>query len=184
MKKILLTSLFILLSSFVFAKKNVVVTSNDDDMTDTVVQQSSPLTFDWSRNDKNTDIILKIANTGGTSTVNVKSITLSVTDDDGKVRTCVKKTDLDMPIDPQFMQNINEPLPMGSCFNIRQRAVYSSATDPASARLAALQANKKAGKRKVYSRDVNIKLEYTNQGDSSVQTQNSNVGLLFTKSID
>jgi hypothetical protein len=59
--------------------------------------------------------------------------------------------------------------------------VYSSATDQASALRAVAEA--KAQGRKVISRDVNVQLQYSNQGDSTVQTQNSTVSLLFTPSI-
>jgi hypothetical protein len=99
MKKLLLISSFILLSSLVFAKK-MPKDMSDDDMPTTT---SNKLTYDWSQNDKKTDVVLKIANRTGPSTVTVSAIMITVGDE-----VCMKKTNKEIDIDSGYMVNVGQ----------------------------------------------------------------------------
>ncbi|MCC2625304.1 MAG: hypothetical protein K0R14_1177 [Burkholderiales bacterium] len=170
MKKLLLISSFILLSSLAFAgsKKHSKSSNNDETtMTSIPAELASNVRYDWSQDDRNTRVVLKVANYNA-SPITVNSVTVKYQDGD-KIKTCLDESP-DVAIQPQKMV-LTGKMEL-NCLGITKRVTYSSASTP---QIAHAQEDAKT-----IVRDVMVNVKYIDANGAPAE-QNSTVSLMFAK---
>jgi hypothetical protein len=137
MKKILLISLFVALSTLTFAdqkqkakhhKSSYQTYETDEYEEDYTEYKSGDLIYDWDQDfgkRYNNDVVLNIGNSSYSMPIQLKSVMVKVDDE-----TCVAK-ERDVTLKPRYQVRVGL-LPLTSCFDITKRMKFIDAINLAS----------------------------------------------------